>query len=431
MTVITGRSNFRPYPHQLEVMQCDKRHRCAVMHRRAGKTVMSVFMTLQEMLTCKRASPRCYYIAPYQKQAKKLAWDYLKNIIHHANSPLFEVNNSELSIHFKPNDGKVILAGADNTDALRGIYCDFVVVDEMADCDPRLWTNVLRPALSDRKGRALICGTPRGRGNFLYDLSKIETDDPEWAFFKYSCWETGVLPEEEIAATRRDMVRGNASLGQVLFEQEMECSFASGVIGAIYGSEMALLQKEGRYTDVKHDASLPVITCWDLGYADATAIHFLQQVGSEVRLVEYCEFNFTALADVIKQVRAKPYMYGEHFAPHDIRVTEYSSGRSRLQVAADLGIDFTIAPRWSVEEGIAAVQRLLPNLWIDHNQAERALECLSAYRFDYDEDKRSFKVVPRHDHTSHCCDALRYFATAREDTLPLGQGARGRSRWLV
>lgn len=431
MTVITGRSNFRPYPHQLEVMTCDKRHRCAVMHRRAGKTVMSVFMTLQEMLTCKKPSPRCYYIAPYQKQAKKLAWDYLRHIVHHANTSLFEINNSELSIHFKPNGGKITLAGADNTDALRGIYCDFVVVDEMADCDPRLWTNVLRPALSDRKGRALICGTPRGRGNFLYDLSKIEPDDPEWAFFKYSCWETGVLPEEEIEATRRDMVRGNASLGQVLFEQEMECSFASGVIGAIYGSEMALLQKEGRYTDVKYDASLPVITCWDLGYADATAIHFLQQVGSEVRLVEYCEFNFTALADVIKQVRAKPYVYGEHFAPHDIRVTEYSSGRSRLQVAADLGIDFTIAPKWSVEEGIAAVQRLLPNLWIDHNKAERALECLSAYRFDYDEEKRSFKVTPRHDHTSHCCDALRYYATAREDTLPLGLGARGRSRWLV
>ena len=251
MSVITGRSNFRPYAHQRQVMENTKRHRCAVFHRRAGKTVMSVFMCLEQMLTCKRPQPRAYYVAPYQKQAKTLAWDYFKSIIHHANSKLFEINNSELSIHFKPNGGKIRLAGADNTDALRGIYADFVVVDEMADCDPRLWTNVLRPALSDRQGRALICGTPRGRGNFLYDLSKIEPDDPEWSFFKFDCWQTGVLPTEEIEATRRDMVRGNASLGQVLFEQEMECSFSAGVIGAIYGSEMALLQKEGRYTNVK------------------------------------------------------------------------------------------------------------------------------------------------------------------------------------
>jgi hypothetical protein len=227
------------------------------------------------------------------------------------------------------------------------------------------------------------------------------------------------------------MVRGNASLGQVLFEQEMECSFTAGVIGAIYGNEMATLQKEGRYTNVQYDPSLPVITCWDLGYADSTAIHFIQQVGSEVRIIEYVEFNFTALAEVIRFVLGKGYIYAEHFAPHDIRVTEYSSGRSRLQVAQDLGIDFTIAPKWSIEEGIAAVQRLLQNCYIDHNKAERALECLSAYRFDYDEEKRSFKVTPRHDHTSHCADALRYYATAKEETLPLMGGARGRSRWLV
>jgi phage terminase large subunit len=431
MTVITGRSNFRPFSHQREVMNSPKRHRCAVMHRRAGKTVMAVMMCLQEMLTCTKKSPRIYYVAPYLKQSKKLAWDYFRNIIHHANSPHFSVNNSELSIHFKPNDGKIVLAGADNTDALRGIYCDFVVVDEMADCDPRLWTNVLRPALSDRKGRALICGTPRGRGNFLYDLSKIEPDDPEWAYFKYDCWQTGVLAQEEIEATRRDMVRGNASMGQVLFEQEMECSFSAGVIGAIYGNEIATLQKEGRYTNIQYDPSFPVFTAWDLGYSDSTAIHFIQQVGSDVRIIEYAEFNFTALTEVIRLVLAKGYVYAEHFAPHDIRVTEYSSGRSRLQVAQDLGIDFTIAPKWSVEEGIAAVQRLLQFCYIDHNKAERALECLSAYRFDYDEEKRSFKVTPRHDHTSHCADALRYYATAKEETLPLMGGARGRSRWLV
>jgi phage terminase large subunit len=428
MTVIKGRINFRPFPHQAEVMKSPKRHRCAVFHRRAGKTIMAVMMCLETIVTCERKMPRAYYIAPFQKQARKLSWDYFKDIV--SKSDLFVTNNSEPSITFKPNGGKIILAGADNTNALRGIYADFVVVDEMADCDPRLWTNVIRPALADRKGRALICGTPRGRGNFLYELSKTEANDPEWAYFCFNCEQTGVLDAEEIEATRRDMVRGNSSYGEALYQQEMMCSFIAALIGAIYGREMTALQNDGRFTTVQHDDSLPVFTSWDLGYADATAIHFLQQVGSEVRIIDYEEYNFTSLPEVIKRVLAKGYIYGEHYAPHDIRVREYSLGRSRLEVARDLGIDFTVAPNWSIEEGIASVQRLLPNVWMDKNRCERVLECLVGYRFEFDEERGSFKVSPRHDHTSHCADALRVYATAKEDTLPL-QGGRGRSRWLV
>lgn len=426
MTAIQGRSNFRPFPHQAMVMRSTKRHRCAVFHRRAGKTAMAVFMCLEAIVTGERYMPRAYYIAPFQKQAKKLAWDYFRSIV--GRTELFSVNNSELSVTFKPNGGKVILAGADNTNALRGIYADFVVVDEMADCDPRLWTNVLRPALSDRQGRALICGTPRGRGNFLYELSKIGPDDPEWGYFCFNCEQTGVLAAEEIDATRRDMVRGNSAYGEALFQQEMMCSFISALIGAIYGPQMTTLQNEGRFTTVPPDDSLPVFTSWDLGYADATAILFMQQVGSEVRIIDYEEYSFTSMAEVIKRVLAKGYIYSEHIAPHDIKVHEYSLGRTRLEMARDLGIDFTVAPNWSIEEGIAAVHRLLPRLWIDKNRGERVLECLTGYRFEFDEDKRAFKTTPRHDHTSHCADALRIYATAREDTLPL-QG--GRTRWLV
>ena len=148
-------------------------------------------------------------------------------------------------------------------------------------------------------------------------------------------------------------------------------------------------------------------------------------------MIDYEEFNFTALPEVIRLVLSKGYIYTEHFAPHDIRVTEYSSGRTRQQVAADLGIDFTIAPKWGREEGISSVQRLLGNMWIDHDKAERVLECLVGYRFDYDEDKRAFKTIPRHDHTSHCADALRYYATAKRTPCRSARALGGRSRWLV
>jgi hypothetical protein len=203
------------------------------------------------------------------------------------------------------------------------------------------------------------------------------------------------------------------------------------LIGAIYGNEMDCLQNEGRFTTVRHDASLPVMTTWDLGYKDSTAIWFLQQVGSEIRAIEYQEWTLTSLVDIIKQVKDKPYIYGEHFAPHDLRVREYGSGRSRRDIASELGIEFTLAPNWSIEEGIEAVQGILGHLWIDQKSADRGLECLVNYKFDYDDTLRCFKTKPLHSWASHGADALRMFAVARDNALPDKTGARSANRWLI
>jgi phage terminase large subunit len=411
-------------------MRCNKRHRAVVMARRSGKTVMACVECFRTMIECKRPAPRAYYVSPYLKQSKKVAWDYVRELAK-SGGPLFEVNNSELSIRFQPNGGKVILAGADNADALRGIYADLVVVDEVADCDPNLWPTIVRPALADRGGRGLLCGTPRGRMNLLYDLSKIDKDDREWAYFKYDAYEAGMLSADEIEATRRDMISANPGHGEALFQQEMLCSFNAALIGAIYGKQMDALQNEGRFTDVKYDSSLPVMTAWDLGFKDSTAIWYLQQVGSEIRAIEYEEFTLTSLPDILKSVLGKGYIYSEHYGPHDLRVREYGSGRSRRDIASDLGVEFTLAPNWSVEDGIEAVQGVLPHLWIDHRKADRGLECLVNYKFEFDDQQRCFKVRPLHSWASHGADALRIFAVARDNAMPDRAGNRSSNRWLV
>lgn len=192
--MIRGKIKFKPRWFQEQIMTCPKRHRAAVLHRRAGKTVMAVFDGLETMFMCPLPQPRVYYVAPFLKQAKKLAWDYLATTILNAGKPhLFEVNKSELSVTFVPNGGRFQLLGAnDNIDAIRGVYADKVICDELADMHPGLWSNVIRPALADRRGRALMLGTPRGRMNFLYELSKTDADDPEWQYFCYRCRETGV-----------------------------------------------------------------------------------------------------------------------------------------------------------------------------------------------------------------------------------------------
>jgi len=418
--LLRGRINFPAKIHQYKIMNDAKRHRCAVLHRRAGKTVMAVYDGLAAMLSEPLPSPRVAYIAPFLKQAKKLAWDYLASAVKNA-PDYFDVNQSELQVTFKPKDAKFMLLGADNIDAIRGMYFDHVIVDELADCDPRLIPSVVRPAIADRKGRMLLMGTPKGRMNMLYDLSQVPADDPDWAFYKYKWDETGMIGAGEIDALRREM-------SEALFAQEFECSFNAALLGSIYGKEMERLQTERRVTKVAYDDSYPVITAWDLGYADATAVWFIQEVGSDIRVIEYKEWTLTKLTDVIKQVLGRPYQYSYHIGPHDLRVHELTLGRTREDIARELGVEFHIAPKWPLEDGIEALRLILQFLWIDAENASHGLECLINYQFEFDDRKKSFKIAPLHDWTSHACDALRMYAVARDD---LRGFSRGGQRWLL
>ena len=397
-----------------------------MMHRRAGKTVMAIFDGLETQLSCPHPYPRVAYIAPYLKQAKKLAWDYLATT---CNKPrLFDINKSDMEVTFKPNGGKFMLLGADNIDAIRGIYLDKVIVDELADCDPRLWSSVLRPCLADRRGRALMMGTPRGRMNMLYDLSRTPADDPDWGYHVFDCTQTDMLPPDEIEAMRRD-----PQVSDAMFQQEMMCSFNAALLGAIYGREMNELQAARRYTTVNFDVSLPVMTSWDLGWADATAIIYWQRVGSEYRVICAEEYTLTKLPDICAAVRAKPWAgnYTAHYGPHDLAVHEYGSGKSRSAIASDAGIEFEPTVNWGVEDGIEAVRAILPHLWISEDNADRLLEALCNYRFVFDDTNRTFKTKALHDWTSHIADATRMFAVANDPALvsrDLPHGIRGRGR---
>lgn len=438
MPIIQGRINFPAKPHQAAVLNDRKRHRGVVMHRRAGKTVTAVFDGYETLLACPLPSPRVVYIAPYLKQAKKLAWDYMASAARSGNARMeyFDINRSDLTITFNPTDAKFFLCGADNIDSLRGMYFDKAIVDELADCDPRLWQSVLRPALADRRGRALLMGTPKGRMNQLYDLSKTSPDDPDWSFHRYDCTETGMLSDEEIAGAKRDM-------SEAMFEQEFMCSFNAALVGAVYGREMDELQRSRRLTTVKYDADLPIITSWDLGWSDATSIHILQIAGTEIRLIGYLEFTLTSLPDSIRGLREwcatnQISLFGaRHIGPHDLKVHELTSGQTRWMTAQQMGFDFeTVDNRVSLQDGIDAVRNILKHLWIDAEQCMRVLECLVNYSHAYDDQNRTFKTVPKHDWTSHCVDALRMFAITWDKTRILespllfeASTTNGRSRW--
>lgn len=371
-----------------------------VCHRRFGKTVLALNHLQVAALECRRERPRFHFIAPTYAQGKQIAWDYLV----HYSAPIPGVVHrvSELTVIY-PGDRHVRILGADNPDSLRGIYSDGAVLDEYGLQPPRIFTEVLRPALSDRQGWALFLGTPAGKNQF-YEVIQQAKSDPAWFYAMHKASETGLISADELAAARKDMTTDE-------FNQEYECSFEASVKGAIYASELATARAAGRVGIAPVDPILPVDTDWDLGVGDATAIWFSQSLRSgEVRVIDYYEASGEGLPHYANVLRTKGYVYGKHFAPFDIQVKELGSGRSRLEVAAQLGIRFEVAPNVPIEDGIHAARMLFPRCYFDEQRCKAGLEALQHYRRDYNTRLNEFKPTPVHDWASHGADAFRYMA---------------------
>lgn len=371
-----------------------------VCHRRFGKSVLAVNHLLKGALTSTRSRPRFAYIGPTYRQAKAIAWDYLK----HYSRPIpgVKFNESELRADY-PNGGQVRIYGGDDPDSLRGIYLDGVVCDEYGMHKADIFSTVLRPALSDREGWALFLGTPNGRNQF-YEMLQYAELTPGWFAATYKASETGILSETELTAARSVMTADE-------YAQEFECSFEASVKGAIYSAELSAAREQGRICTVPYDPILPVDTDWDIGVGDHTAIWFSQSTrGGEVRLIDYYEANGEGLPHYATLLKAKGYSYGDHWAPHDIQVREFASGRSRLEAAEALGIRFKVAPKTSVEDGIHAARMLLPKCYFDAAKCAPGVEALGHYRRDYNARLHEFKPNPVHDWSSHCADAFRGLA---------------------
>jgi phage terminase large subunit len=394
---------YLPRALQRELHGLVRAHRWSalVCHRRFGKTVWAVNHLQRSAIENTRERPRYAYIAPTYRQGKAVAWDYIR---HYAGPiPSHEVNESELRIDY-PNGGQVRIYGADNADSLRGLYFDGVIFDEFGLQSPTIFSEVVRPALAERKGYAVFMGTPAGKNQF-YDIVQTAQREPGWLYRVYKASETGILPAEELQAARTTMTDDE-------YEQEFECSFEASVKGSIFGEDISQAREQGRVTRVPYDPMLKVDTAWDLGIGDSTAIWFCQAVpgSGEVRLIDYYEHAGEGLQHYANVLQNRGYVYGTHWAPHDIAVKELTSGRSRVEAAASLGLHFRIVPQTAMEDGIHAARMLLPRCWFDAVKTEHGLETLIHYRRDYNTRINEFIARPVHDWASHGADAFRYLA---------------------
>lgn len=214
---------YRPRFPQNEIHKQLETHRFCVLvaHRRLGKTVLSVNHLIKRAITDRKERGMYAYLAPFRNQAEQIAWGYLKH--YTSQIPAISINEQKLSI-LLPNGATIRIFGADNPDALRGLYFDGVVIDEVAQIKPTLWGEVIRPALADRKGWAAFIGTPKGINLFsqIYDqaLNLMSKGDPDWCAMLYSVEQTHVIDEKELAALKVEMSENE-------FRQEFLCDFSA------------------------------------------------------------------------------------------------------------------------------------------------------------------------------------------------------------
>lgn len=344
------------------------------------------------------------YIAPFYKQAKAVAWTYLKE--YSLSIPGSSVNESELRVDY-PNGGQVRLFGADNPDALRGLYFDDITVDEPADMNPRLYPEVIRPTLVDRRGRACFIGTPKGKNSF-YDICEIAKHSPDWLYMILKASETGLIASDELSDARSIMTENQ-------YQQEFECSFDAAIQGAVYGQWISDAENSGRIIPSVYDPNVPVNTAWDLGFDDSTAIWWWQRVGNEIRIIDYYENNQQDIEHYCQVLKNKNYRYDKHFVPHDARNKLLAAGgKSIVEQAYALGVQmFAMSPA-SQQNLIEATRLMIKDCWFSEFQCSKGIEHLKQYRFPYDDELRTFRSKPLHDGSSHAADAFEIIAQVRQ-----------------
>lgn len=376
-----------------------------VAHRRAGKTVSVCADLVIGALETALPNPKFAYLAPLRDQAKKVAWQYLKDLT----KPFWskKPNEAELKIELDNAHGGVstiYVGGADNPDALRGLYFDGVALDEFGDMRPSTWYSVIRPALSDRHGWAIFMGTPRGRNTFWNIKEEARLNPSTHLLLELPASKTGIIHPDELADARVQM-------GPEQFAIEYECSFDAAIPGAYFARTIGEIYENGQIATYPRDPDFPVYVAGDLGFTDSCAWWVWQRTAGGFRIINYYEADGREIQHYIDWIRSLGNVE-KVYLPHDARAKSLQTGRSIVEVFLSNGIVPEIIPKMDLNDGIEAARQVLKVCWFDELPTYEGLEHLRAYCRLWDEKIQAFKDRPNHDAHSHGADAFRYMALA-------------------
>lgn len=403
-------NQFQPRDYQLTI--CDAlenkgyKRIIAILPRRCGKDFMMWQLCIRE---CLRKTQAIYYCLPTFSQGKQAVFDCISNdgVRYLDMIPpqlIKSINNSEQKIVFQ-NDSILKVIGGDNYNrSLVGCNPSLIVFSEYSLMDPMAWS-FARPILAGNGGKAVFLSTPRGH-NWLWDLWNQAQNWPDWFLLKLTVEDTKHIPTEVLERERQQM-------SEELYLQEYMTSWDRGVEGSYYAKNLNELIRKSQIGSVAWDPNFKVHTAWDIGVHDATCIIFYQVIahGDTIRIIDVLTNTNVGLDWYAREISRKPYQYGRHFGPPDLAVREWAGGAvTRIEKARQLGIDFTIVPALSIDDGIEAVWSHFHKFWIDEVKCKQLIHALENYHREWDDKLQRHKDHPVHDCYSNFADAMRYLA---------------------
>ena len=380
---------------QLQVAQDAHRFRVLITGRRFGKTTLAI----REL--CRYAAQPArtvWYVAPSYRMAKGIVWRRLKHRLQDLRWTE-KVNESELTIYLK-NGTEISLKGAENADSLRGRAIDFLVMDEFADIDPEAFYEVLRPTLADTQGHALFTGTPKGIGNWSYELFQMSQEDPaHWASWQFTTLQGGFVTESEITEAR-------SLLDARTFQQEFEATFTTAGNRVWYGFErVANVQA---YPHMTPDV---VYVGMDFNIDPMSAVVFARQ-GDTVWAIDEIEMYSSNTQEMVTELksryaRQRIWVYPD---PASRQRKTSAGGATDLSILQNAGFVVKCPAHHNpVRDGINAVNSRLCNsmgvrsFFVDP-RCKRLIECLERQNY-----KAGTTQPDKDSGYDHLTDATRYF----------------------
>jgi phage terminase large subunit len=280
--------------------------------------------------------------------------------------------------------------------------CDICWVEEAQTTSKLSW-NVLIPTIRKEGSEIWISFNPELETDETYQ--RFIVNQPENCIVQRINWSDNPWFPETLRLEKDALfVRDREAYNTV-----WEGVCRQTVDGAIFAKEMQQAEFEQRITRVPYDATKPVLAVFDIGWADATAVWFVQFIGMETRLIRYYETTQTTMSQILAKMQTFGYVYDTLYLPHDAQnKTLAANGRSIEDIVRAAGFNVRIIDRVPITDSINAARTIFSKCYFDRENCNEGLQCLRHYRYDVNPETGAFSQKPLHDNYSHGADAFRY-----------------------
>lgn len=426
-------NGWQPRNHQKRLwnyLQRGGSRAIAIWHRRAGKDEICLH---HAAISAFERKGNYWHCLPEFTQGRKAIWTAVnahtgRRRIDEAFPPELRetINDNEMFVRFR-NGSTWQVIGSDRYDATMGAGVAGITYSEWALANPSAWA-YHRPILEENNGWAAFITTPRGfnHAKAMYEHAALHAGPgrDQWFAELLTVNDTRALTSsQQKEALEEYKALYGEDVGRAQFEQEYLCSFNAAILGAFYAMEMSNVRSEGRIVlELEVPVGIPVHHAWDIGVGDDTSIWFFAIVGSQVYVLDHLVASNVGVeyyAEKIEAIHKKHgWRKGVDYVPHDAKIKEWGSGRTRVETMQWLGLNPELVPHATIGDGLNAVRRTLPLCIFHQRTEETGIAALEQYRREWDDERKAFKATAVHDWTSHPADAFRYLSLAWKPAAP-------------